>query len=621
MWLLYSRYIHSGAEERITLPEMVADEFQKAVESRQLELLDSSIEIAYQIVYTRLQCDFVVPFCQSDCFFGYLCGSPPITVDELINEEKLNEEKRLILPSAEPAFSLSQFRMRLWKIVMPSTSEASIDLSFDRLSDIDAYDSLPNDKAEIATEAVGDKNSDYSQLLNFDMNFKSGCEIENEIVDGTSCASCKGVELAERQPDCCAPYEFSIFDAQRDINRWMITIPHIQPRRDNGRLSYVYTVCVERFDLNGNAFGSENCCFNNSLNKNIAAFFCAKFLLQWSVTRRYNEFYVLESKLLEFHGDLIRSDPLPIRRPFSAKNRIFIEMQRPIFERFIQLLTRQSALKKSDLLYTFLTSDQELKDNIQLSDLNPWNMVRKVPSKFTRERGQNLKPFILSLMAKALAPQSEIADSAFESLLSRGEKSETRLEHLLIYYECVSKPRKFLLSTIFGDNCPTSVIDLTTSGQYVFWTRSFTDSLAFLLDHLFLVPHWFASLLLSSQVLFGSAIDNMISTFLKRVLTTAFLESNCIHLIRFIQDSLFSGDSVTSTNQEKALRAELAQRLILEYLQEEIPSNLLKAIGHKEFRRGVIAILSALQYPRLNKQLSYVFLDILVAKLFHITCN
>lgn len=59
--------------------------------------------------------------------------------------------------------------MRLWKIVMPSTSEASIDLSFDRLSDIDAYDSLPNDKAEIATEAVGDKNSDYSQLLNFDV--------------------------------------------------------------------------------------------------------------------------------------------------------------------------------------------------------------------------------------------------------------------------------------------------------------------------------------------------------------------------------------------------------------------------------------------------------------------
>lgn len=34
----------------------------------------------------------------------------------------------------------------------------------------------------------------------------------------------------------------------------------------------------------------------------------------------------------------------------------------------------QSALKKSDLLYTFLTSDQELKDNIQLSDLNPWNV-------------------------------------------------------------------------------------------------------------------------------------------------------------------------------------------------------------------------------------------------------
>lgn len=58
MWLLYSRYIHSGAEERITLPEMVADEFQKAVESRQLELLDSSIEIVKFCMASRNLVEF-----------------------------------------------------------------------------------------------------------------------------------------------------------------------------------------------------------------------------------------------------------------------------------------------------------------------------------------------------------------------------------------------------------------------------------------------------------------------------------------------------------------------------------------------------------------------------------
>uniref|UniRef100_A0A0M3JH08 Sorting nexin-14 (inferred by orthology to a human protein) n=1 Tax=Anisakis simplex TaxID=6269 RepID=A0A0M3JH08_ANISI len=130
--------------------------------------------------------------------------------------------------------------------------------------------------------------------------------------------------------------------------------------------------------------------------------------------------------LLEFHGDAIKADPLPPRKPFATKGRAFIETQRPYFARFLQLLTRQSLLKRSDLLFMFLTSDQELKDTIQLSDLNPWNMVRKMPGKFTRERGQNLKPFILSLLATTLAPQPEIGTINMERIGGGGERSETR---------------------------------------------------------------------------------------------------------------------------------------------------------------------------------------------------
>lgn len=53
-------------------------------------------------------------------------------------------------------------------------------------------------------------------------------------------------------------------------------------------------------------------------------------------------------------------------------------------------------------------------------------MVRKVPSKFTRERGQNLKPFLLSLLATTLAPQPEMGSMNFDVTLRCGERSETR---------------------------------------------------------------------------------------------------------------------------------------------------------------------------------------------------
>lgn len=63
------------------------------------------------------------------------------------------------------------------------------------------------------------------------------------------------------------------------------------------------------------------------------------------------------------------------------------------------------------------------------------------------------------------------------------------------------------------------------------------------------------------------------------------------------------------------MRAELAQRRTLEYLQEELPAHLLKSFGQKRFRQGVYTLFRTLQYPRLNKQLSYILLDVLIEKL------
>ncbi len=42
---------------------------------------------------------------------------------------------------------------------------------------------------------------------------------------------------------------------------------------------------------------------------------------EWMVDRRYNEFYVLESKLIEFHGaQIVGPVPLPAKRIFVVKS-------------------------------------------------------------------------------------------------------------------------------------------------------------------------------------------------------------------------------------------------------------------------------------------------------------
>lgn len=61
---------------------------------------------------------------------------------------------------------------------------------------------------------------------------------------------------------------------------------------------------------------------------------------------------------------------------------------------------------------------------------------------------------------------------------------------------------------------------------------------------------------------------------------------------------------------------ELAQRLTLEYLQEQLPVCFIKLIGDKQFCQGMQTIFRILQYPRLNKQLAYVYLDLIAQKLF-----
>ena len=176
---------------------------------------------------------------------------------------------------------------------------------------------------------------------------------------------------------------------------------------------YVYIISIERKDL---ADESSACYLSSAVQSDSGDEFLDEDIAStrlWTIGRKYDEFFTLEEKLREFHGNSVRLGLLPDKKVFRAKNRSFMDAHRPFFERFLQSLLQQSSLKRSELLYTFLTDENELLDNgvLSMPDLNPLKAMRRVPNKLSRERGQCLKPFVLNILANILAPRSSLYTS------------------------------------------------------------------------------------------------------------------------------------------------------------------------------------------------------------------
>uniref|UniRef100_A0A8R1TIR1 Sorting nexin-14 n=1 Tax=Onchocerca volvulus TaxID=6282 RepID=A0A8R1TIR1_ONCVO len=567
IWELFIKYIHEAAPDRINLPTEISCEFSEAVEKHNFELLDRCLEKAFQIIYKRMQCEYVIPFCQSECFLGNLCGIRPVNIDELIASSEYSKSNHSFLPAVESNYSLTQFRNRFWRMVLTITG--SSDSSFDHISDVGSNEI--NNGIEPA--------DDITQGLN-----------SNSASNDTTMPTFEPDEVfLVQQTNSNNSFEIPMFDPERDMSKWIVTIPRVEPRRDpiDGHTMYAYVISIERFDINN---------YNDQ-----ASLSATETPQKWSVIRHYNEFYILESKLIEFHGNMIKTASLPPRRLFNCKSRVYMESRREYFEHFIQLLAKQRALKQSDLLFVFLSTEQRLKESTQISDLYPWNMVKKMPSKFAREKGQNLKPFILSLLATTLVSYSH-----------NSTKSNTISS---INLEVSSQTRNTLQSNIYRDNCPTAQIDFSLT-KNTLWMKSLCDATVFILNRLFDVVRWPLWIIIIIRQIMGSTIDAVAAVLFRRFLNGIFVEINCVRMLRFIQDSIFGPNSPAKSDEEKVLRMELAQRLTLEYLQEQLPVYFMKLIGHKQFRQGIQTIFRILQYPRLNKQLTYVYLDVITQKLF-----
>jgi hypothetical protein len=148
----------------------------------------------------------------------------------------------------------------------------------------------------------------------------------------------------------------------------------------------------------------------------------------WCVKRKYDEFYVLDSKLKEFHGDLTESAAATSTPPVNnnlvvnnstnqilmaqlpskqrtiaffgnnSKNLQFLDSVKNDFAKYLQSLLTNPILSMSQLLRSFLDPQSIEFGSSMFNDItNLGKMVKGVPYKLRMERGQSLDSFLISL--------------------------------------------------------------------------------------------------------------------------------------------------------------------------------------------------------------------------------
>ena len=176
----------------------------------------------------------------------------------------------------------------------------------------------------------------------------------------------------------------------RDLSAWRVQIPEVKTTGNAGngtgkKVFFTFTIEVQRIDITSRQENAED--------------------LQWTVQRKYSEFYTLESKLTEFHGTF-EDLHLPAKASlFTGKGLDVMHANRLPFQDYLTGLLKKPFLRESDILFTFLTSPEEF--TLASSTFGVGRIINKVnPMKLTmaKERGQNLQPFIDSFVASTLSP-------------------------------------------------------------------------------------------------------------------------------------------------------------------------------------------------------------------------
>ncbi|XP_063765208.1 sorting nexin-14-like isoform X5 [Eleginops maclovinus] len=365
----------------------------------------------------------------------------------------------------------------------------------------------------------------------------------------------------------------------RNLSAWNITIPYIDFYDDDVKRERIPVFCIDVERNDRKAVGHET--------------------EHWSVYRRYLEFYVLESKLTEFHGSFPDAQ-LPSKRIIGPKNYEFLTSKREEFQEYLQKLLPHPELSNSQLLADFLSPhsmESQFLDKM-LPDVNLGKIIKSVPSKLIKEKGQHLEPFIQSFFNSCESPKPKP---------SRPE---------LTILSPTSENDKKLFNELYKNNANRSELTEKRHNQNYFMemitVEGLYDYIMFLGRVVFRIPDWLHHLLMAGRMLVKNTLEAYTDYYLQCKLNQVVQEHRLVSLITLLRDTVFCESSQPRSTPDKQRRAKKTFEEMMTY----IPDFLGKCIGEEAKYGGVRLLFDGLQQPVLNKQLTYVLLDIAIQELF-----
>lgn len=369
----------------------------------------------------------------------------------------------------------------------------------------------------------------------------------------------------------------SVPGSQRNLSAWSITIPYIDLYDDEVKKEKVPVFCIDvvRNDRK-EAVGHET--------------------ENWSVFRRYLEFYVLESKLTEFHGTFADAQ-LPSKRIIGPKNYDFLSSKREEFEEYLQRLLQHPELSNSQLLADFLSPHSMESQFLErmLPDVNLGKIFKSVPGKLIKEKGQNLDQFIQSFFNSCESPKPKPSRPELTILSPTAENNKKLYNNLFQNNACLSERRHKKLNH-------NDVLEV--DGMY--------DYMMHVGHMVFHIPEWLHHMLVAGRILFKSTFEAYMDQYMQSKLEQILQEHRMVSLITQLRDAVFCENSEERTAEDKQFRAKQTFEEMMKYL----PDFVSKCIGEEAKLEGIQLLFEALQQPLLNKQMTYVLLDIAVLELF-----
>ncbi|XP_022359187.1 sorting nexin-14 isoform X8 [Enhydra lutris kenyoni] len=370
----------------------------------------------------------------------------------------------------------------------------------------------------------------------------------------------------------------------RNLAAWKISIPYVDffedpssERKEKKERIPVFCIDVERNDRRAVGHEPEH----------------------WSVYRRYLEFYVLESKLTEFHGTFPDAQ-LPSKRIIGPKNYEFLKSKREEFQEYLQKLLQHPELSNSQLLADFLSpngGETQFLDKI-LPDVNLGKIIKSVPGKLMKEKGQHLEPFIMNFINSCESPKPKPSKPELTILSPTSENN------------------KKLFSDLFKNNANRAENTERKQNQNYFMemmtVEGVYDYLMYVGRVVFQVPDWLHHLLMGTRILFKNTLEMYTDYYLHCKLEQLFQEHRLVSLITLLRDAVFCENTEPRSLQDKQKRAKQTFEEMMNY----IPDLIVKCIGEEAKYESIRLLFDGLQQPVLNKQLTYVLLDIVIQELF-----